>query len=102
MIGVEVRMPIRGERVIVRGRVQGVGFRMFALGSASSLGVRGTVRNLADGSVEVIATGDDARLAAFRRELAQGPPGARVEAIEVRELVPPPDFDRFRVTGESD
>jgi acylphosphatase len=86
-----------GVRVIVRGRVQGVGYRVFALRVAQQLGVRGYARNLHDGSVEVVATGDAAQLAALQAHLTQGPPGSRVEAVESARLDPMPHFERFDI-----
>jgi acylphosphatase len=59
---------------IVHGRVQGVGFRYFVLSHARSLRLVGTVRNLADGSVEVYAEGERAALAHLERDLRRGPP----------------------------
>ena len=70
-------------RVIVRGRVQGVFFRDSARRLAARLGVAGWVHNRADGSVEAVFEGDAGaveELVAFCRE---GPPGARVEAVDV-------------------
>ena len=70
----------RGFRV--RGRVQGVGFRWWTHRRASSLGLRGTVGNRSDGTVEVHAAGDPQTLEAFATELAAGPPMARVDRVE--------------------
>lgn len=73
----------------IHGRVQGVGFRWWTQRHARELGLRGVVRNLMDGTVEVVAAGPaDAldRLAALIRE---GPPTARVTRVE--EVPPPPD-----------
>ncbi len=67
----------------VSGRVQGVGFRWWTRSQARRLHLMGTVRNCADGSVEVQASGPPERIAELRRLLAQGPPGAQVEAVEV-------------------
>lgn len=67
--------------VILEGRVQGVGFRWWARREATRLGLRGTVRNLADGSVEVHAAGDAEPLAAFLSALRNGPPGAVVSRV---------------------
>jgi acylphosphatase len=69
-------------RALVHGRVQGVGFRWFVVRRAESHGLGGTVRNLADGSVEVIAEGPRAALEAFLEELRAGPPRARVERVD--------------------
>jgi acylphosphatase len=66
----------------VTGRVQGVGFRWWTRGQALRLGIDGSVRNAADGSVEVIASGDEQALAELRRLLSVGPPGADVTGVE--------------------
>jgi acylphosphatase len=71
-------------RALVTGRVQGVGFRFSAIREARRLGLRGTVANLADGSVEVIAEGDPARLTRLIAWLERGPPGAHVEDLQVQ------------------
>jgi acylphosphatase len=75
---------------LVRGRVQGVGFRWFVRERARELGVRGWVRNRADGSVEVEAEGEPEAIEQFRRVLQEGPPGARVNAIEDLPVGAPP------------
>lgn len=66
----------------VAGRVQGVGFRWWTRSLATRLGLSGSVRNLPDGSVAVHARGAGAGLRQLQAELAEGPPGARVEAVE--------------------
>ncbi len=84
-------------RFLVHGRVQGVGFRWWVWRQATRLSLRGLVRNLRDGSVEVIAEGSDSALAALERVLAQGPPAAHVERVEKfqvpHEVAIPNDFD---------
>jgi acylphosphatase len=75
---------------VVHGRVQGVGFRWSAVREARRLGVRGTVSNRWDGSVEVVAEGGTAALEAFLSWLRKGPPGSRVSEVDV---------DRLSVTG---
>ena len=68
---------------LVRGRVQGVGYRYFARAAAERLGVKGFVRNLYDGDVEIHAEADAPTLQLFRQELERGPRMARVaEVIE--------------------
>ncbi len=68
---------------VVRGRVQGVGFRYSAVREARRLGLRGTVANLPDGSVGVEAEGSRAALEALLAWLRRGPPGARVSGVDV-------------------
>ena len=87
-------------KFVVSGRVQGVGFRWFVARLAAALGIRGTVRNLNDGRVEVVAAGSDAALERLARELAQGPPAAQVERVETAhvedEVVPASGFEIVR------
>jgi len=69
-------------RYLVSGFVQGVGFRYFVLRRASALGLRGFVRNLPGGAVEVVAEGDGPALAELELALEAGPSSARVESVE--------------------
>ena len=85
-------------RFIVRGRVQGVGFRYFAIRAARSCGVTGTVRNLADGSVEAIAEGMPSAVEEFRRELERGPSYAHVTRIDESDLPVTGRYNGFDVT----
>ena len=68
--------------VVIRGRVQGVGFRWFVREAARKLDVAGWVRNQRDGSVEVAADATRETLDAFRRMLSEGPPGATVLTVD--------------------
>jgi len=70
--------------VIVRGRVQGVGFRFFTVRVAKELGVTGFVRNLPDGTVEIVAEGDVEKLAKLVEAVRRGPPLARVTGLDVK------------------
>jgi acylphosphatase len=76
------------ERFEVLGRVQGVGFRWYVRERARALGLAGSVRNRADGSVEVIARGEAAALDRLYDLLRQGPPGARVDDVIRQPLAP--------------
>ncbi len=80
----------------VRGRVQGVGFRYFALQQAQRWGVAGWARNLPDGRVEIVAEGDIQALEEFVASVRRGPAGARVEEIRV-EWEAPTNMHGFRV-----
>lgn len=73
---------VRAVRVIVRGRVQGVGFRWWVVSIARRYGVRGVVGNRPDGSVEIFAEADEKTLSAFVSEMDSGPPLARVDSVE--------------------
>ncbi len=76
-------MARRRAYIRVWGIVQGVGFRYFTRGVASSLGLTGWVRNLPDGSVEAIAEGDEEDIKHLISRMRQGPSLARVDNIEV-------------------
>ena len=73
---------ISARRWIVRGRVQGVGFRWSVRRRAEALGLIGFARNLMDGGVEVVARGEPHVLDELERYLATGPRLAAVEAVE--------------------
>lgn len=74
----------------VRGRVQGVGFRFFVMREASDLGLRGTVRNLSDGSVEVVAGGSVEQLEELKSRLRAGPENSNV--VEVTPVFFPESY----------
>jgi acylphosphatase len=84
-------------RWVVVGQVQGVGYRYFTRQAAQALGIRGWVRNLPEGMVEVQAAGPTERLEALRAELLRGPRGARVEDVEEERLVQVPNWKGFNV-----
>ncbi len=79
---------------IVRGRVQGVGFRWFVEHEARKLGVIGTIRNRDDGAVEAIVAGKEEQLAALKALLQKGPRAARVDSVE--ELESNYDLSKFK------
>jgi acylphosphatase len=74
---------MRRVRAIVAGRVQGVGFRAATVVEARAYGLTGWVRNLDDGSVELEAQGDEARVGALLAWCAKGPPAARVTSVAI-------------------
>ena len=67
---------------IVHGRVQGVGFRQFVVHEARRVGVRGTVRNQADGTVRAVLEGPTPKLELMLRILAKGPSASHVDEVE--------------------
>lgn len=69
-----------------KGRVQGVGYRVFVLRQAHSLALAGWVRNELDGAVSGAAGGDPEQLASFRAALRKGPPNASLEALDWEAL----------------
>jgi acylphosphatase len=86
---------VSARRWRIRGVVQGVGYRAFALRAARATGVGGGVRNEADGSVTAVATGESAALDRFGAELARGPRHAEVTRVESEELASPAAAERF-------
>ena len=89
----------QAKRFVVRGRVQGVGFRWFVEREAHMLGVAGWVRNRPDGSVEVLAMGSRDQLLGLRARLRQGPRAARVDDVEEAEAKPVAGLNAFRIEG---
>lgn len=79
---------MKAARFLVRGRVQGVGFRWFVARHSRRLGLHGLARNLADGSVEVLAAGPDEGLDELGRLLETGPAHADVTNVEKNEISP--------------
>jgi acylphosphatase len=78
-----------GLRIIVRGRVQGVGFRAWTVDMARTLTLAGWVRNRHDGSVEILVAGDRPALHRFTEACRHGPPGAVVTDLETSEAESP-------------
>jgi acylphosphatase len=74
--------------VVVRGQVQGVGFRAWAELTAAELGDEGWKRNCRDGSVEALLAGSEEVVLTMIELCHDGPPGARVEAVDQREAGP--------------
>ncbi len=80
-------------RLVIHGRVQGVGFRASLAREAQQQGVTGWVRNRHDGTVEAMVCGSDGAVAAMIAWARRGPPGARVDRVEVE--LGQGDFTRF-------
>ena len=88
---------MKATRFLVSGIVQGVGYRFFAARAARSLGIRGFVRNLPDGRVEVVATGPEDALRQLEEALRRGPAGALVEGATLSETALDRDPDGFEI-----
>lgn len=73
---------------LVRGRVQGVGFRFFTQRAATVEGLHGWVRNCADGSVEAQVEGEAEAILRFERQLRHGPTAARVDDVDTTLISP--------------
>jgi acylphosphatase len=84
-------------RLIVSGRVQGVGFRYFTRDAARFEGLHGTVRNLDAGSVEIEVEGESEAVLRFERAVRRGPAGSRVDDVFVDESPPTGHFHDFRI-----
>ena len=95
----ESEKPIQARRYIVRGRVQGVGFRWFVEREAHILGIAGWVRNNRDGSVEVQAQGTRDQLSGLHSRLREGPRAARVDSVEFSDDTPVDGLNSFRIEG---
>ena len=87
----------RALRLLLSGRVQGVGFRHFTRKQAEELGVVGTVANLPDGRVEIEAAAEPDVLAELERRVRQGPRFGDVREVERADLDPVPEWEGFRV-----
>lgn len=88
---------MQARRWLIRGRVQGVGFRRFVQREAAELSLPGWVRNLDDGRVEAMAQGPVAALDALQGRLWQGPRWAEVRDVEVMESSPEAGVKVFQI-----
>ena len=93
------KLTLQARRFIVRGRVQGVGFRWFVEREAHILAIAGWVRNNPDGSVEILAMGSREQLAGLSSRLREGPRAARVDDVEELEAKPFSGLTTFRIEG---
>ena len=90
-------MATVARRFLIRGDVQGVGYRFFAQRAAAKHQVVGYVRNESDGSVEVVAEGPASNVEAFKHELVAGPQWSRVEQVEEINIEPTKLYPSFRI-----
>ncbi|MCX7924226.1 MAG: acylphosphatase [Fimbriimonadales bacterium] len=81
----------------VYGAVQGVGYRAFALSEARRLGLSGYVRNCADGSVEVVAEGEEEKLQSFLERLQRGPSASHVDYVDSVYSKAKGEFESFTI-----
>lgn len=86
--------------IIIRGDVQGVGFRYYAQKNAHLCGVNGWVRNKADGSVEADAEGSEAGIAAFIGALKRGSTYSYVESVDVQKINAPAGYRTFDIEDD--
>ena len=90
---------VQARRYLVRGRVQGVGFRWFVEREAYILKIAGWVRNNPDSTVEVFAQGTREQLSGLHSRLREGPRAARVDNVEVSDEDPVPGLASFQIRG---
>ena len=90
-------LELRAYVLTVSGRVQGVGFRWFTEREAVRRDIRGFVRNLEDGRVEILAQADPPALEEFCARIRRGPAASRVERVETRSVDVDPGLSSFRV-----
>lgn len=88
---------IRTVKVNITGYVQGVGFRYFALQEARNSNVKGYVKNLYDGSVEVVAQGEELEVARYLSVLKEGPRFGHVDEFNTEEVISDNLYQNFRV-----
>lgn len=85
------------KRIIVKGTVQGVGYRFFARSLAGRYSIAGFVRNLPDGNVEAEAQGREDDMSMFIEGLRKGPPASYVTGLESEEMPIEGSLDRFEI-----
>lgn len=84
-------------QAIIKGKVQGVFYREFVRREAETLGVSGFVRNLKDGSVEIVAEGEARKLGEFEKKFRKGPLMAFVTDVQMKEEQATGEFDGFDI-----
>jgi len=87
---------VRARRLLIVGRVQGVGYRDWMVARARRLGIAGWVRNRADGVVEALVAGEEAAVEEILRACRRGPAAAEVTSITEEWADPPADPGFFR------
>ena len=97
MAASEQRMTRVARKFLIRGDVQGVGYRFFAQRAAARHQIVGYVRNLPNGSVESVAEGPANSVEAFKQDLATGPRFSMVQHVEEINLEPTGEYSSFRI-----
>jgi acylphosphatase len=92
-------MAVQAKRILVHGRVQGVGFRFFVQHMANRFNLTGDVRNTPESTVEITVEGDARQIARFLREVEKGPSLARVERVDVWDVEPTGGYGSFQIEG---
>ncbi|MFN3604023.1 MAG: acylphosphatase [Leptonema sp. (in: bacteria)] len=90
-------MDLVAKKIIVKGRVQGVGFRQYTVQCAKKFNIRGTVRNLYNGDVECVAIGVSENMEKFIKLLKKGPVLSRVEHLDIQNVAVDPKIVDFKI-----
>jgi len=90
-------MSFKSVYLVVSGRVQGVGFRYFALHKANEFEINGWIRNAPEGKVEIEAEGESQNIEAFIDWMKIGPSRAIIRNFSVSEISPPRKFTNFTI-----
>lgn len=92
-------MVAKANKIIVYGRVQGVGFRYFVQHVGTRLGLAGNVRNCPDSTVEIIVEGSAAKIAEFIKQVERGPSLARVQRMDIVDIGAQGTYGSFLIEG---
>ncbi|MBS1266762.1 MAG: Acylphosphatase [Candidatus Woesearchaeota archaeon] len=84
-------------KITAKGKVQGVSYRLYIKKKANKLGLKGTVRNKSDGSVQIIAEGEEKQIEKLIHEARKGSFLARVDNLDIKYEKPTKDYDDFQV-----
>ena len=90
-------MSVRSVYLVISGRVQGVGFRYFALHKALEFQIAGWVQNAPDGKVEIEAEGKAGDIDTFIDWMKIGPSRAMIRSVSVSDISPPRNFTNFTI-----
>ncbi|MCD7036499.1 acylphosphatase [Metabacillus sp. GX 13764] len=85
------------KHILVKGRVQGVGFRYFVQTKAAQQNIKGWVKNLQDGNVEIEAEGSEKDLELFTEEIRKGSPFSHVDSLETAEKETLKEYSSFDI-----
>ena len=92
-------MSSQAKRLVVHGRVQGVGFRYFVQHAATRLGLTGDVRNCPDSTVEIVVAGNARKIVEFIELVEKGPSHARVQRVDVTDMPVQGTYSSFTIEG---
>jgi acylphosphatase len=96
---IRLDMAACAKRIVVSGRVQGVGFRYYVQHVGSRLGLCGDVRNCPDSTVEIVVEGDSGKMEEFIKKVKIGPSLARVERVDIADIPVKSVYSSFLIEG---